>query len=362
MPRESAWVGQMEANVCFTDFPNVARLGLTTVRTNLRALPTNKPVFHDFNLPGEGYPFDYVQVSGIGVNVPVFILHATQDRSWIYVLSHIAWGWLPARDVAVLDSAEAAAWENSPKITVIEDNTPVQSIGGDFLFLASHGSFFPHMEEDSLRYIVLSAAADPAHRYVPVQAVISKNRAADSPVPLTYSHLITFVNRMIGEPYGWGGMFENRDCSATIKDLFTPFGLTLPRHSAHQAQGRYGRIELKNLPPQKKEALIVDRGIPYLSLLWLPGHIMLYIGSRDGHAQVFHNMWGIRTKSFFGKEGRKIVGQTVVTSLSPGRELADRDPDRDILHRIESMTWVIPPDSLKIYPQRLIRAEPHFAR
>ena len=41
-------------------------------------------------------------------------------------------------------------------------------------------------------------------------------------------------------------MYQERDCSSTLRDLFTPFGLWLPRNSGQQAgEGIY--ISLKDL-------------------------------------------------------------------------------------------------------------------
>ena len=39
------------------------------------------------------------------------------------------------------------------------------------------------------------------------------------------------------QPYGYGGLYDNRDCSAMTRDLFAPFGLYLPRNSSEQARG-----------------------------------------------------------------------------------------------------------------------------
>ena len=69
----------------------------------------------------------------------------------------------------------------------------------------------------------------------------------------------------------------------------------------------------------------MEKGVPYLSLLWRKGHVMLYIGASKGRALIFHNIWGIRIKDLQGHEGRKIIGQAVITGLTPGRELSDMD-------------------------------------
>ena len=138
-------------------------------------------------------------------------------------------------------------------------------------------------------------------------------------------------------------MYQNRDCSATMKDLFSPFGIWLPRNSMDQAAKGVVFIDLSRLSCKEKEKMIISKGIPYLTLIWLRGHIMLYIGSYKGRAMVFHNLWGIKTKSFLGKEGRKIVGHAAITTVSPGKDLYNTDPKDGILGKIVGMILLIPP-------------------
>ena len=146
------------------------------------------------------------------------------------------------------------------------------------------------------------------------------------------------ANELINEPYGWGGLYGNRDCSAMIRDLFAPFGIWLPRHSEDQVKEAGYYIDLKGLTPKQKEKIIIEKGIPYLTILWRKGHVMLYIGAQNGQALIFHNIWGIKTKDLRGREGRKIIGQAVITTLRPGSELRNFDAAGDLLANIAGMS------------------------
>jgi hypothetical protein len=193
---------------------------------------------------------------------------------------------------------------------------------------------------------VLAVVPDAEQNAAMTEAVLPGSAVTIKPLPLTASNLARAVNALMGEPYGWGGMYMDRDCSAAVKDLFAPFGLFLPRNSAAQAAAGDSSVELGSLSPEAKERVILEQGIPFLTLIHLKGHIMLYIGKWNGRAIVFHNLWGVRTKSFWGKEGRKIVGRAVITTLSPGRELGNADHSAEILGRIDRMTFLVPPDSV----------------
>jgi hypothetical protein len=172
---------------------------------------------------------------------------------------------------------------------------------------------------------------------------VARDAAVVKPLRLTSLHAVKIANEMIGEPYGWGGLYGNRDCSSMTRDFFAVFGIWLPRHSEDQVKeaGRY--INLSGIPPEQKEKIILEKGIPYLTLLWRKGHVMLYIGAKNGQALIFHNIWGIRTKDLRGQEGRKIIGQAVITTLRPGRELRSFDDQSgDLLTHIAGMSILAP--------------------
>jgi hypothetical protein len=124
---------------------------------------------------------------------------------------------------------------------------------------------------------------------------------------------------MMGQTYGWGELYENRDCAMTLRDLMVPFGRYLPRNGNDQAKaGTY--IPITDVSPDMKEAHIINVAVPFSTLVWFSGHIMLYIGQHDGHPLIYHNIWGLRTLSTDNVEGRWLIGKTVITTLSPGCE------------------------------------------
>lgn len=129
-----------------------------------------------------------------------------------------------------------------------------------------------------------------------------------------------------------------------VKDLFAPFDLWLPRHSSHQAAagGRFIPLESRN--PADKVHLIRRHAVPFVTLLWARGHIMVYIGEHRGEPLIFHTMWGVKTRDIFGREDTKVVGRAVVTSLHPGSELnALSRRSSDLLGRIVGMTILVEP-------------------
>lgn len=286
---------------------------VTLRHTNLRAMPTALPFFRDPSLPGEGYPFDYFQHTSLPPGTPLAVCNSSADGLWLLVESPATAGWLPSDHVAGVDEDFMALWQSRPLAALVRDNV---DIGGQTR--AHIGALLP-LEGGAVLYPKrgVSGRAEAVAAQLPPDAVMPV------PVPLSADNLALVGNRMMRQPYGWGGLDEKRDCSALTRDLFAPFGLYLPRNSASQAKIGLP-VDLTGLSASEKESLITARAAPFRSLLWLRGHIALYLGLYEGRPVMFHNMWGIRTKDADGGcTGRAVVGKAVVTSTRPGAERPD---------------------------------------
>jgi hypothetical protein len=160
------------------------------------------------------------------------------------------------------------------------------------------------------------------------------------PVAFTPRNAAWAMDQLIGEPYGWGGMYGLRDCSAMTRDYFTIFGIWLPRNSADQAFSG-AAISLKNITVGERLKAIVEKGVPFATLIHMPGHIMLYLGVYDGEPVVLHNVWGVRVKAKDGKAGRAVIGRTVISSLRAGAELTDRPASSLYIENVDRLSFPI---------------------
>ena len=85
--------------------------------------------------------------------------------------------------------------------------------------------------------------------------------------------------------------------------------------------------------------MILGQAKPFLSLIWLPGHIGVYVGQYQGKPVMFHNMWGVRTRYGDGScDGRAVVGKAVVTTLRPCVERPDICAPGSMLDRMQRVT------------------------
>ena len=113
LPRPPAWVAALESEAALDTYPSLARRAVTLRRTDLRQMPTDRPVFYDFAKAGEGFPFDYLQNSAVWGGTPCSVTHATRDRSWYLCETPFALGWVRAQDLAFTDSRFEASYRTA---------------------------------------------------------------------------------------------------------------------------------------------------------------------------------------------------------------------------------------------------------
>ncbi|MBP5778761.1 MAG: C40 family peptidase, partial [Campylobacter sp.] len=162
---------------------------------------------------------------------------------------------------------------------------------------------------------------------------VNSNDASKFPAKLNNENLQILTNSLISQSYGWGGTSFLRDCSLMTKDFLANFGIWLPRNS--KAQSNAGlKYELSEFSNTEKLEFIKTQGIAYRTILYLSGHIMLYVGEINGEVAVLHSVWGLRTID----DGRALIGKTALTTLEIGKNRPDIAKDRLLLSRISAMT------------------------
>lgn len=329
----------MRVNANLDSFPSRAHSGIIVRNSDLRELPTHEARLADapFNLKEN--PFDYFQYSLLPLGTPVLVAHASRDGCWYYIECPITGGWVDAADVALVDDEFKQLWRQGKYAALIRDKVPMPGTGprgadgqagiGTVLPFGSHNS------DKSLNVLVPVKGPDNMARTAEI--ILKPEDAIIKPMPLTAGNVAKVGNAMMGQPYGWGGTNGQRDCSATIRDLFTPFGVWLPRNS--QAQARRGiRIPLSGLSAAEKNRIILQKGVPFFSLLTLRGHITLYVGEWQGRPAIFHNAWGLRIVKDGNDNERFVIGKAVVTSTMPGIELEELYRPVTFVDRLHTLT------------------------
>ncbi len=317
-PISQSLLDQLEVNTNSTSYATINLRGITVHQASLRALPTDKPFFNDPRKAGEGFPFDYLQESSIHINEPIFVSHYSLDGAWAHISTSYAQGWIHTNDFVLLSEQQCNEFENAKKISITMDDFPIKDDKDQFLFYSKIGMQFPFIQENNNSFYASVIVAGDNRNAVYKHVSIPKTIATSDILSLNQQNVRTLVDAIVHTHYGWGGMYGERDCSSTLRDLFTPFGIWLPRNSSYQA--KVGKvISLENLEDDKKIELIKKEGVPFETLLHKKGHILLYTGIYDNKVIVMHNMWGLSI-SDGEKSGRVIVGKIVFSTLEIGKE------------------------------------------
>jgi hypothetical protein len=327
-----AWFEEITDQSNFGAYGTLNQKAMTLRWMDIRAFPTDKPLYKNPAKAGDGYPFDLLQNSSVNYNEAVFVSHTTKDGAWSYIFTNNASGWVKSDGISFVDSKTIESVQKSEKVFIVEDNYPLRDSNNRFLAYSRIGMILPLEREEGENYYVKTYDRNNTLNIVS----IPKRSAHLGVSKINKSDLISIGNQLLKNTYGWGGMYGERDCSSMIRDMFAPFGIWLPRNSA--AQARKGEIiSFAGLSNDEKLAMIKTKGVPFETIIYLKGHVLLYIGSYQDNVLVMHNFWGVRTLDKEGNKGRHIIGKAVISTLELGIELENYDPDMKLLNRVESM-------------------------
>ena len=303
---------------------------ITTERTNVHALPTSAAFYLDPRKPGEGFPFNYNQNSALHMNVPLYVSHFSHDGKWAFVRASYAFGWVKVRDIAFVDDKFIRKFKNGKYAMTIKDNLRLYNEKGREVSFVKLGTLFP-IAKDGKRYLAAARSATGQALIKKVQ-VRTKGIIAKKPLPFTSRNVAKIAKEFYNEPYGWGGGYGCRDCSATTRDFLGIFGIFLRRNSSKQAQDGQS-VFIKGLPKQAKKKRIIREAEPFRSLLYVPGHIVLYLGEYKGEPIIMHTYWGIRKN-----DGTKLItGRTIITTTEPGKERKDVKEKSKLINTLKTI-------------------------
>ena len=108
-------------------------------------------------------------------------------------------------------------------------------------------------------------------------------------LPFSAQNIISQAKKLLGEPYGWGGSNFHRDCTSLVMDVYATFGLQVPRNSCRQIQ----MFGVERCPENRAQKETFIRELMPGSILYFPGHAMLYLGEENGSLKILHSVYAI---------------------------------------------------------------------
>jgi len=279
------------------------RPALTIRRLSIRAFPTKQAAVKD----PEAIDADRFQLTAIQAGSPVMIWHQSLSGSWSYIQSQIYSGWVLTEYLAVADDLEMIIdyWNQAERLVVTGSRTETEpnpffpGISNIFLQL---GDSLPLYEREAIPEEIPAGAKNgqsPLGCHA-VKVPLALGARVDKPGRLEFApallpfsqpvqigfnnftrrNLIGAAFKCLGERYGWGGLFQRRDCSRLVFDIYRQAGLTLPRDAGRpQEEGAAGQTFYfrGNRAQRLSQLKELEPGDP----LYLPGHVMIYLGQAN---------------------------------------------------------------------------------
>ena len=298
-------------NSNFKALNSVKARAISVKHTNLHAFPSTRDIYLNPAKSTTYYPFDYNQNSELHPGVPLYLSHYSKDKKWAFVRAGHAFGWVKLKDIALVDSNFIKNYKTGSYAVTVKDNLYVYK-NSSYYTLIKLGSIFP-LKSD---YILFPTRGDNGFAKIEHIKKPKNSLVAKFPVKFNSKNVAYIAQQFYNEPYGWGGKAFCRDCSATTRDFFAPFGVFLGRNSADQAHQGKRVINIKGLPKAVKKRVIIKYAKPFRSLLYVPGHITIYIGHYKNEPVVMHTYWGIRLNNW----SKYTLSRTIITTTEPGKE------------------------------------------
>lgn len=293
---------------------------ISVTNTHARALPDLAPDFFHASLPGQGFPFDNLQESAIWAGTPLYVFSVSKDKAWSLILTPDGYfAWVKSNDIAYVSSEFISQWQSAAQNTLIAVTQTEASIVDSqqqFQFAGFVGSVFPMIKRNS-QYTSLLIPAKNSHNQAFIKTGIINTDASNiMPLAASPKNLVKIINQLKNRPYSWGGAFFFNDCSQEMKSIFTVFGIWLPRDSAQQAQ-LSSTLDLSKNTVDKRISLLKEKGHPMMTIIYISGHVMLYVGNKDidnnkAAAITYQNVWGMAPEN---RDKRYVIGQSLFFPL-----------------------------------------------
>jgi len=271
--------------------------------------------------PGD-VEFDELQNSALDIGTPVAVVWTTADGKWSYVETDLSDGWVKSEYVAI-GSKEAVlrfaktgffAIVTAAKADLYADAAMTRSLGR-----VRMGIKFPlERSIDGNMAAVKLPQRNSDGRLSFITGYMHREDVYHGYLTYTPRMIIQQAFKLLGHPYGWGGINGGQDCSRFIQEVFATVGIEMPRDSVNQRQvGQVISTFADGQTGEDKLAVIREQGIGGITLLGIKGHIMLYLGTWNDRAYAIHAVWAYRQPGTADDE-IYVIDRVVVSDLSLG--------------------------------------------
>lgn len=303
--------------------------GLVVKRSSLRTFPTNDRVFNS----NMDIDLDRFQESGIFPGEAVAIIHESTDNKWLLVRNYNYLAWVPKQAIAIGSKEQISEFVQAKQFIVVTGDkvhtnyvpnnkhiSEVQLDMGVKLPLVTDADLGGqlHGQNPFASYVVKFPIRNKQGILTFSLALISRNQDVSTGyLAFTKENIITQAFKFLGERYGWGHDYNARDCTGFVGEIYKTFGILMPRNSGEQGKGRYGINIDFNQKATENEKLAALNQLEVGDLVYIPGHVVMFLGYDQGKPYVIHDVKGLAYFDSNDKFYRGTLNGVSVTPLLP---------------------------------------------
>lgn len=281
---------QIQTNINLSEIKdsNSVLYGITIRKCNLRTFPTDAAVYNSTS-----NRLDRFQETGCPLGEPLLILHESKDHQWAFVQLYNYRGWMNKENIAVAkDKKQLFDYAESKDFLIAVDQCVIQNPASKEEIKLVMGSRMKLLEEGKDYYKVAIPNRDRQGRLIFSNINIAKNECLSKGyLGYTHSNIIKQAFKLLGTSYDWGGKEYGYDCSSYIMSIYRTMGIQLPRNSGQQARTPGIALTFSRLDTMEQRMKNLEKLKPGAAL-YMPGHIMLYLGSYEGNHYIIHDFMG----------------------------------------------------------------------
>ncbi|MBE6541644.1 MAG: hypothetical protein E7672_04275 [Ruminococcaceae bacterium] len=252
------------------------KYAVVTQRTDLKNIPTDLGLFNS----GDKY-YNLTQETEIVIGTPVAVLHTSSDADYVFIQAYNYYGWI-RRDHVAFASREKYSdyFTEGNYVTVVKKHIFSNDVRVDM------GVRLPYVSEDQTDYTVLLPSGDENGDLCFVESKISKADSVFGSLPYTMLNFYNQAFEFLDVEYGWGGADGGVDCSGYVVSVFRTFGFVLPRNTGELRDYFGNSSNIYGLNAETADSLM--KNLKHPAAIHSSGHIMLYLGKKDGLHYVIH--------------------------------------------------------------------------
>lgn len=303
---------------------NPVRYGIAVKNISIRSFPVDEGVFKT----ADDREFDRFQETGCHALEPVAVLHESRDGAWYFVQCSNYRGWARKEGIALgKNKSQVFDYASLPDFLIVTGNrvhtqfNPYEPRVSSIEFYM--GTRIPYEAADipesignqstAGNYCVrLAVRDDDGNLEFKTGLIASNEDVNEGCLGYTRANIIGQVFKLLGDRYGWGDSFDGTDCSGTILNVYKTVGLMLPRNAGEQERVPGIKYTFDRGSSTDDRSSLLSKAKPGAAI-YMPGHVMMYLGCVEGEHFMIHNFHQFGTKH--GDVYRAVpVNEVAVTS------------------------------------------------